>query len=105
MTESKPDPTNNYYTTQVTKQKWKEEFYIKTVNQLKTEERFVNYFKQFDPTSVESYITSYATRKTQWFEAATDLRNWEKRKSKERMKDCFSAFIDIQQRKLFNAHC
>ena len=105
MADSNTDSHKNYYTNQVTKQKWKEEFYKKTVEQLQTEERFVTYFKQFNPKSAEEYIKYYATRKVNWFESATDLRNWEKRKVKERMKDCFSAFIEIQQRKLFNAQC
>jgi len=105
MADSNPDYRNKYYSEQVTKQKWKEEFFNKTVQQLKTEERFVNYFKQFDPTSAESFIKHYATLKVRWFESGNDLKEWERGKSKLRMKNCFYALREIQQRKLFNAQC
>lgn len=105
MPESNTDPYNKYYKDQIAEEKWKEEFYQKTVNELKTEERFVTYFKQFDPDSVEKFIHNYATRKVQWFLSGEGLKKWEQSKSKQWMEDCFVALIEIQQKKLFNAQC
>jgi hypothetical protein len=105
MSDSNTNPGDKIYSRRTNEEKWKEEFYLKTVNELKTEERFVNYFKQFDPASVEKFITTYATRKVQWHLSGENLKKWEESKSKQWMKDCFAALIEIQQKKLLNAQC
>lgn len=105
MPESNTDHHNKFYKSKTAEEKWKAEFYQKTVLELKTEERFVTYFKEFDPNSVEKFIHNYATRKVQWYLSGEGLKNWEQSKSKQWMKDCFVALIEIQQKKLFNAQC
>jgi len=105
MPEPNTDHHNKYYNQQISTEKWKEEFYNKTVHQLKTEERFITYFKQFDPISVETFIKSYARQKVEWFSAGNNLKKWEQSKSTQWMKSCFIALIEIQQKKLFNAQC
>jgi hypothetical protein len=105
MPESNNEPFNKIYKSQIAEEKWKDEFYKKTVHELKTEERFVTYFKQFDPDSVEKFIQSYATQKVQWHLSGQRLKQWEQLKRNDWMKDCFVALVEIQQKKLFDAQC
>ena len=105
MPDSNTDNNKNYLRKITNEEKWKEEFYTKTVQQLKTEERYVNYFKQFDPESVDGFIKYYANRKVQWFLSGANLKHYEQTKHNDWIKDCFVALVEIQQKKLFNAQC
>src|ERR1035438_2277238 len=55
---------------------WKEKMYNETVDMLKTKERFINYFKQFHPASVDSFIAHYAQRKVTWDESGEGMKNY-----------------------------
>ncbi len=90
---------------QVEKIKQKEEFFKQIVHEMKTEERFVDYFKQFDPQIVEVFIKSYAQQKVAWYELAEHLNNWKNSKQDVWMEACFEALCQIQHKKLFNAQC
>jgi hypothetical protein len=86
-------------------EQWREDFYNKTVQKLRTEDRFVNYFKQFEPKSVESFIQSYAKQKVQWYEVGEQIRKYEKSKQSAWLQDCFIGLKLIQQKKLFDNQC
>ena len=90
---------------QVEKIKAKDEFFKQIVHEMKTEERFVNYFKQFESSEVESFIKNYARQKILWYDLAENLKNWKDSKQDKWLKACFKALIQIQQKKLFNAQC
>ncbi len=90
---------------EIEKIKRKEEFFKQIVHELKTEERFVNYFKQFDPSSVEGFITYYARNKVRWYELGEFYKRQKELKKQEWILGGFSALIQIQQKKLFNAQC
>ncbi|MEI8203567.1 MAG: hypothetical protein WCH34_11175 [Bacteroidota bacterium] len=90
---------------EIEKIKRKEEFFKQIVHELKTEERFVNYFKQYHPSSVESFINYYAQQKVRWYEEAEMRLRHEERENNKWLKLCFKALEEIQQKKLFNAQC
>lgn len=101
----KEDFNTKYLRDRTTHEQWKEEFYRKTVQELQTEERFVNYFKQFEPKSVETFIKNYASRKVIWYDVGESMRKYRKSKQAQWQENCFKALIHIQQKKLFDAQC
>ena len=71
-------------------------FYEQIVKELKTEERFVNYFKQFRESDVENFIKFYASSKVGWFNNGPSRKQWRIRKSKQWMEIAEYALDHIQ---------
>ena len=63
MDENKKD----YHTKAIDEAKEREAFYKQSVQKLRTEDRYRNYFSQFSPASVEQFIDYYATQKVNWY--------------------------------------
>ena len=75
------------------------------IQALKTDERFTTYFQQFNTMSVESFINSYAHKKTSWLEFGAPFKEIKSRKDTEWIDLAFEHLKVIQQKKLFDAQC
>ena len=69
---------------------------------LRTEERFVNYFKQFDPESVESYIEYYAQQKAKWYQSANSYWHLKENRESQGYKNAIEAINFIAGKKVLN---
>ncbi|HLG35063.1 MAG TPA: hypothetical protein VI757_09300, partial [Bacteroidia bacterium] len=76
-----------------------------TKKALQTEERFVNFFKGYNQSSVESFITSYAQQKAFWYSYSDSVA---KNKMHERSiyrNNAVNALKEIYVKKLFDLKC
>ena len=95
----------NHFSEDIALQKWKEKLFKKFVKELKTEDRFVNFFKGYSSSSVESFIDSYAKKKVLWMEIGENRKKWTA-STRDRWMDEASKCLElIQYKKLFNAQC
>ncbi len=62
----------NWIDQEIDKNKKRDELFRKFVHELKTEDRYQNYLKQFSDHSVESFINSYASSKATWHHSGDD---------------------------------
>jgi len=74
---------NKHINDRLDKATWKEKMYKETVEMLQTEERFVNYFKQFHPLSIEGFIKFYAQTKVSRYEYAEVMKKERERKDNQ----------------------
>ena len=84
---------------------WKIGFQKKVVEELKTNEAIQNYFKEFTPASVASFIEYYAVFKSKWHESG---ELWMKVKEEHELKWTEAGWWHlemIQQKKLFDVQC
>jgi hypothetical protein len=73
--------------------------------QLRTEEPFVNFFKPYNPTSIEQFIEFYATRKVQWLRYAGNFEHYAAQKLQRDRKQVVDLLEHIMVKKLFNLKC
>ena len=97
--------TNSIYQSQISDKEKDEALYKKKVKMLRTDDRFIAYFKQFDPASVNTFIENYAQRWVQWQTTGKTLRGYEMKKKDDWMKGCIFGLKAIQQKKFFNLQC
>jgi hypothetical protein len=105
MGEENKDVYGSMYDKDVTGTEQQEQFYQQTVKELKTEQRFIDYFSSYHPDSTESFIRHYAQMKTRWFAMADDYKRWKKLEEEQWMESAYIALEQIQQKKLFNLQC
>ncbi len=79
--------------------------YEDTLKQLRTEERFVNFLKNYDETSRENFIQYYAGRKASWYKYADDRYRYKKSAENRYYVKALEKFNDIFLKKLFNVKC
>lgn len=95
----------NWIDQEITKNKKRDELFRKFVHELKTEDRYQNYLKQFSDHSVESFIKDYAYSKTNWYDRAEDnLFSIQYNKDKW-LKYGIECIGYILCKKLFDIHC
>jgi hypothetical protein len=85
--------------------KLKNETFQKTLHQLKTEKRFQDFFENYHPNSIESFINSYAFGKANWLGAKRDfefVKTYEGLRFKNEAEACLK---EILQKKLFDLQC
>ncbi|MGB4775744.1 MAG: hypothetical protein WBP45_11260, partial [Daejeonella sp.] len=81
------------------------EFLKKVKEELRTEERFVNYFKDFDPKSVDSFIDSYAHNRYMWMRYGPMYKKLNDEEDTKWINTAYEHLGFIQQKKLFDAQC
>jgi hypothetical protein len=79
--------------------------YEETMQQLRTEERFVNFLKNYNETSRESFIKYYAQTKATWYDLADDRYRYRKRAKNRYYSKALERFNEIFLKKLFNMKC
>lgn len=94
-----------YLQKQIERVEWRKQFYEKITTELTTDERFKNYFSQFNEASVKGFIHFYANRKINWYEYAESMLNYRKYKNTQWYKKAIEALEHIQHKKLFNLYC
>jgi hypothetical protein len=99
MEENKKD----YYTRAIEEAKEREAFYQQIVEELRTEERYRNYFSGFAPESVERFIAYYATQKVNWYRYSEVHNSYEKRKDEQWYTMALRLFTTIQRKKAYEA--
>ncbi len=97
--------SNSYYQSRISDKEQNEALYKKKVKMLRSEDRFKEYFNQFDPASVETFIENYAKDWVHWQTTGKSLRDYEKQKKDDWMKGCIYGLKVIQQKKFFNLQC
>lgn len=97
------DENKDYYTKALDEAKEREAFYQQTVQELRTEERYQNYFCQFTPASVESFIHHYAMKKVSWYQYGNMFKNLRKRKNEKWYQIALQFLIAIQRKKVYQA--
>jgi hypothetical protein len=105
MGDQPKDVLGDMFERDVDETAWKENFFQKTVQELKTEQRFLDYFRNYHPASVESFIHRYSNLKTQWYAMADNYKRWKKLREDQWLKAAFVALEQIQQKKLFDLQC
>lgn len=85
---------------------YEEAQFLKSVKEeLRTEERFVNYFKDFDPESVASFIESYAHDRYMWMRHGPMYKEINDKEDTKWINKACEHLGFIQQKKLFDAQC
>jgi hypothetical protein len=79
--------------------------YEQTVQQLKTEERFVNFFKSYEPASVASFIESYARQKVMWLRYSGSFEGYAAKRLQEKRKELVDILANVMEKKVFNLKC
>ena len=82
--------------------KEKEAYFKEVTNTLDTDERLLDYFKDFDEQSVKEFKEYYAHRKVHWRFAEYNLTEFKARLDERFHKYCVDGLINIQLKKLFN---
>ncbi len=82
-----------------------ETFENEIIHQLKTGDRFTQYFQQYDEASVESFITDYAEIKAEWFADVNSF--WDLTKSKQSKWYTLAKHVvnSIAKKKVYNQMC
>ena len=72
---------------------------------LRTEDRFVNFFKGYDESSVEKFIIYYSEMKAMWYSHADDRHRHRNNRANHYFTVAADLFKDIFLKKLFNVQC
>ncbi len=97
--------TKIFLENQVEAAKKREALEAKIAEQLRTDEKFVNYFKQFDPESVEEYIDYYAQEKADWYEKVANYWHLTENKNSKWYKSAIETINEIASKKVYNQMC
>jgi hypothetical protein len=90
--------------------KFEEELRVEIIRQqteeeLRSQSIYQEFFKQFNPHSVESFIKNYARRKALYLTRGQDYMNLQEQKDLKYKMLAEEALWAIQQKKLFNLQC
>ncbi len=99
-------PKKTFYETQVEIKTRSEQIYNQTLLSLNTEERFLNYFKDFHPASIEGFKQYYASRKAAWYEQSLNKFSFTLPTEVERhLNTAKGLLMHIYDKKIFNLLC
>ena len=79
--------------------------YEQTLEQLRTEERFINFFKNYNATSVQSFIKFYAQQKVNWHRNKGNFGRYAQLKLQQKRKEVVDLFKQLMEKKVFNLQC
>jgi hypothetical protein len=99
------DHTEKYLTNEILKSEKALKIYNETKKALQTEERFVNFFKGYDPESVKSFIEYYGSQKAHWIENGPAYAAMHYRKDSRWRNEAVNMLHTIFEKKLFNLKC
>lgn len=87
------------------KAEWRVRAYAEFKEQLEKDERFVEWAKEFNAYSVESFIKDFAKKKIRWHEWGGRYKEWQERDELKWQEQAFLLLHQIQQKKLFDLQC
>jgi hypothetical protein len=96
-----PPPLND----EVAVAEWKTKFYAQTVQELQTEEHFVNFFKNYSSFSVKVFIEHYAFEKVLWHLHGINAIDRKNKVSNEWLNGAMDCLDLVRQKKLFDLQC
>ena len=79
--------------------------YEQTLHALRTEERFVNYLKQYNSASVENFIKYYAGRKVYWHRHGGNFEHYADIKLKQERHEVVNLLKNLMYKKVFDLKC
>lgn len=82
-----------------------EKFKSEIIQQLKTDERYKEFFDLYQPTSVESFINTFAREKTMWYQYGDMYMAGNRDEQTRWIDQAHSHLKTILQKKLFDAQC
>lgn len=95
----------NYLDKQLREKEEDQRLYEQTIEQLRTEERFVNFFKGYNADSVDSFINYYAQQKVFWHRHKGNYAAYAKQKLQDKRNEVVDLFKHIMEKKVFNLQC
>ena len=94
-----------YNRKQVEESEAADKIYRETIKALQTEERFVNFFKNYNAQSVEGFIKYYASQKTNWYKYGNTFYNYRQSKKNVWRNSCIEMLKEIFSKKVFDLKC
>jgi hypothetical protein len=94
-----------YYADAVEKAKKREAFENEIKHQLRTEDRFIQYFSTYSEESVEQFINHYAKQKAGWHENVNSYWHLSKNKESKWYTLAKEAINKIAEKKVYNQMC
>ena len=95
----------SYLNKEIDLAEWRSNFYKQIMHELQTEERYVNYFSQYEPASVKQFMERYANIKINWYEHGNSFAEHARKHNEHAYDESVKALILIQKKKLFNLAC
>src|SRR5687767_9882981 len=74
-----PLPKDQSFKTEQEKAEWRLKANMEYKEQLEKDARFIEWSKDFNPRSVQSFIEDFARRKIRWYEWGDNFRQWHER--------------------------
>ena len=94
-----------YYADAIEKAKKKEALENEIMQQLRTEDRFIQYFSNYSDTSVELFINHYAKQKALWYEHVNSFWALSENKESKWYTMAKEAINKIAEKKVYNQMC
>jgi len=79
--------------------------YEQTMHELRTEERFVNFFKRHTPETVEQFIAYYAQQKVQWYGRAENYERYAVLQLQRERMAVVDLLANVMKKKVFDLKC
>ncbi|MBI4930862.1 MAG: hypothetical protein HY841_08885 [Bacteroidetes bacterium] len=103
--EKQPNPWEDYTKEEIEKNKFQEKIYSETVKWLESDEKIQEYFKNFQSSSIQTFIHGYATQKSRWLSNKPANEKYLQNISVEYHEKALKCLEIIQQKKLFDKQC
>jgi len=103
--EDKPGIPEGFLKSEFDNAQLKQKIFDETLSSLKTEERFVNYFRDFQESSVNQFMEYYSHMKAEWYSSGTMMTSYRNFQQTQWWKYAFECLGHIQHKKLFNLQC
>ena len=94
--------SNNFLNIQADLARQKDIYSKQVLHTLNTDERFINYFKDYDETSVQNFKDYYINQRTHWHFNAEGLKEYKDKQNERFYEYAISALKHIQFKKLFH---
>jgi hypothetical protein len=93
------------FKTEQEKAEWRMQANRDYKEQLEKDARFIEWSKEFNGHSVQSFIEDFARRKIRWYEWGAKYAEWQERDELQWQEQAFALLQEIQQKKLFDLQC
>ncbi len=95
----------NPFSNELEKVQWREEMKAKYIAELKSSPTVQKLYSEYTPTSVDSFVNSYAHDKVDWIEYGPIHVEQEEIEQLQWVEKAFECLKEIQQKKLFDLQC
>lgn len=84
---------------------WRQQKHLEFKDELRKNEKFMQFLERTDPRWRESFIDEYAFQKVNWIEWGAKHIEWLEREDLQWVEDATGRLKEIQQKKLFDIQC